>query len=128
MIRQIKETCLYVKDLDRSKAFYADKLGLPVISKVEHRHIFFRAGTSVLLCFIPEATQNDTSLPPHYGHGHLHLAFEVPLAEYESWKEKVEKAEISILQEHNWGKGLKSFYFNDPDGNLLEIVPEGLWG
>ncbi len=87
-IRQIKETCLYVTDLDRTEHFYCQQLGLPLISRVEGRHIFFRAGTSVLLCFIAEKTREDKELPPHYGTGQLHIAFEVTPEEYTSWKEK----------------------------------------
>jgi catechol 2,3-dioxygenase-like lactoylglutathione lyase family enzyme len=93
-IRQIKETCLYVTDLDRTTQFYHEGLGLPVIGRVEGRHVFFRAGTSVLLCFIADKTKEDQDLPPHYGSGHLHMAFEVTPADYETWKEKVRQAGI----------------------------------
>ncbi len=126
-ISKIKETCLYISDLDQSKLFYHQKLGFPLISMVAGRHIFFRAGASVLLCFIAEKTRVDKNLPPHYGQGHLHLAFEVSPAEYQSWKQKVIDAAIPIEHEQEWKNGLKSFYFRDPDGHLLEIVPEGIW-
>lgn len=58
-IKRIKETCLYVTDLDATTAFYAGKLGLPLLSKVPGRHVFFRAGETVLLCFIAGATQQE---------------------------------------------------------------------
>lgn len=124
---QIKETCLYVSDLETTKAFYSEKMGLETIGIVENRHVFFRAGTSVLLCFISEATRNDQKLPPHYGKGQMHLAFEVKVSEYESWLERVISQGIAIEHEHEWQKGLRSFYFRDPDNHLIEIVPEGLW-
>jgi catechol 2,3-dioxygenase-like lactoylglutathione lyase family enzyme len=127
-IRQIKETCLYVTDLDRTTRFYHDALGLPVIGRVEGRHVFFRAGTSVLLCFIASTTKEDQDLPPHYGSGHLHMAFEVAPTDYEIWKEKVGQAGIPIIHEAAWRGGHRSFYFHDPDGHVLEIVPEGMWG
>ncbi len=127
-IRQIKETCLYVEDLDRTQQFYQQQLGLPIIGRVEGRHIFFRAGTSVLLCFIAEKTKEDPELPPHFGYGTMHMAFEVSPDEYPSWHEKVRQAGISIIHEHEWKGGFRSFYFLDPDGHVLEIVPEGIWG
>ncbi|MBX9852938.1 MAG: VOC family protein [Cytophagaceae bacterium] len=127
MIRQIKETCLYVQDLERTKDFYHGKLGFDIIGHVKNRHIFFRAGTSVLLCFIPEATKAESSLPSHYATGHIHLAFEVNAGDYAGWKEKISKWNIEIIQEQAWQKGLHSFYFRDPDGHLLEIVPVGIW-
>ncbi|MDJ1501762.1 VOC family protein [Xanthocytophaga agilis] len=126
-IIQIKETCLYVTDLDRTKHFYHDLLGFPIISKVEGRHVFFRAGTSVLLCFISEKTKTDTHLPPHYGYGQLHLAFEAAPEEYEACKTKVLNVGIEIIHEETWSNGQTSFYFRDFDGHLLEIVPVGIW-
>jgi catechol 2,3-dioxygenase-like lactoylglutathione lyase family enzyme len=125
---QIKETCLYVSSLDATNAFYNEKLGLKVIGRVENRHIFFRAGSSVLLCFISETTRNDTKLPPHHGTGRLHLAFEVKAGEYERWKDRIEELGIPVEQEQHWPGSFRSFYFRDPDGHLLEIVQEGMWG
>ncbi|HEY8401351.1 MAG TPA: VOC family protein [Cytophagaceae bacterium] len=126
-IKQIKETSLYVKDLNETRKFYQGKLDLEIISEVKDRHIFFRAGTSALLCFIPETTQKESSLPSHFGHGHLHIAFEITPRDYSVWKEKVLNAGISIIHEQEWKNHLKSFYFRDPDEHLLEIVPEGIW-
>lgn len=126
-ISQIKETCLYISDLHKTENFYQDKLGLSVISKVDHRHIFFRAGQSVLLCFLPEVTKNEEQLPPHYAYGKQHIAFETTQEEYLGWKEKIKELEIPILHEQEWKGGLESFYFHDPDAHVLEIVPKGIW-
>jgi catechol 2,3-dioxygenase-like lactoylglutathione lyase family enzyme len=126
-IKQIKETCLYVKDLDRTTRFYHTLLGLEIISRVEGRHVFFRAGTSVLLCFMNEATRNEKNLPPHWGEGRLHMAFEVNLQDYEKWKAKLKQAGIEIIHEQSWKNELTSVYFHDPDGHVLEIVPPGIW-
>jgi len=126
-IIKIKETCLYTNDLELAKAFYHGKLGLPVIGMVKNRHVFFRAGGSVLLCFNPESTINDDKVPPHYAHGNQHLAFEVKPSKYQSWKDKLKELEILITHEHTWPNGKKSFYFNDPENNVLEIIEEGMW-
>jgi len=126
-ITQIKETALYIEDLDRTEAFYSQQLQLEVISKVERRHVFFRAGSSVLLCFIAEATKGDESLPPHFGKGNMHIAFEVPKEKYMEVKENIRSSNIAIEYEQQWNKNVESFYFRDPDGHLLEIVPTGMW-
>ncbi|TPE40647.1 VOC family protein [Pontibacter mangrovi] len=126
-IKKIKETCLYVQDLARSKDFYHHKLGFPVIGEVAGRHVFFRAGASVLLCFNPVASKVSKSLPPHFGSGQLHLAFEVEKEQYAPWKQKVRDLGIAIEQEFDWGGGYLSFYFRDPDEHLLEVVMEGMW-
>lgn len=126
-IRRIKETCIYVTDLQRTKEFYAGTLGLPLISLVEGRHVFFRAGESVLLCFMAEATKQEKELPPHGASGVIHFAFEVVREDYDAALQKLTTAGIPILHEHTWKGSLRSFYFHDPDGNLLEVIEEGLW-
>jgi catechol 2,3-dioxygenase-like lactoylglutathione lyase family enzyme len=124
---QIKETCLYVQDLERSRAFYEGKLGFQVIGEVEGRHIFFRVGSSVLLCFIAEVSRIPGHLPPHFGQGHLHVAFETDQEGYVAWKQKIKAAGIIVEQEYDWGRGFLSFYFRDPDEHLLEVVMAGMW-
>lgn len=125
---QIKETCLYVSDLDQTQGFYIGKMGLRLISRVDGRHIFFKVGSSVLLCFRPEVTREEATLPPHYAYGPQHIAFEVALSEYGRIKEQLEKKGIVITHVQPWAKGrFESFYFEDPDGHVLEIVPAGMW-
>lgn len=126
-ITHIKETCLYVTDLDKTSDFYHGKLGFPIIAKKVDRHIFFRVGQSVLLCFIAATTKDDTVLPPHFASGHQHLAFQVSKQEYEHHKSLLKTHKIEIIHEEKWSEGIKSFYFLDPDKHVLEIVPEGMW-
>ncbi len=126
-IARIKETCIYVTNLQRTKEFFADQLGLPLISLVEGRHVFFRAGDSVLLCFIAEQTLKEKELPVHGAHGRVHFAFEVVQKEYEAALQQVKDAGITILHKHVWKNGQCSFYFHDPDKNLVEVIEEGLW-
>lgn len=126
-LKRIKETSLYVGSLERTREFYATRLGLPVIGFAEGRHVFFRVGESVLLCFDPETTRRETRLPAHYGSGWIHLAFEVSPDAYEDWKNKIKKAGVKILAEETWSNDLRSFYFRDPDGHLLEIAQESIW-
>jgi catechol 2,3-dioxygenase-like lactoylglutathione lyase family enzyme len=126
-ILSIKETCIYVKDLQRTRDFYTKKLGLPLISLVENRHVFFRAGNSVLLCFIARQTEKETELPPHGASGSVHFALEVSREEYPLALSAIKNAGVEILHEHSWKNHLRSFYFHDPDQNLVEIIEQGLW-
>ncbi|MEK6476989.1 VOC family protein [Catalinimonas sp. 4WD22] len=126
-ILQIKENCLYVSDLLRTRHFYKEVIGLELISFVEGRHVFFRAGRSVLLCFLPEVTKQEETLPPHFAYGQQHLAFEVSQSEYEEWKKKLTDQNIKIVHEQHWKENLYSFYFYDPDQHVLEIIPPGIW-
>lgn len=125
---KIKETCLYVNDLEQARIFYGEVLGLPEISYVPGKHLFLRAGESVLLLFNPEDSKNKKSPPPHFGGGHQHFAFEVRLADYQAAKTEIESKGISIIENVTWKSGKQSFYFQDPENNVLEIVPDsGIW-
>jgi catechol 2,3-dioxygenase-like lactoylglutathione lyase family enzyme len=126
-ISRIKETCIYVADLHATKDFYSYKLGLPLISLAEGRHVFFKAGDSVLLCFVADKTREEKDLPPHGATGSVHFAFEVTRADYNTALQNVEAKGITILHRHEWKDGLRSFYFHDPDQNLVEVIEEGLW-
>ncbi len=126
-ITKIKETCLYVNNLDKTQTFYHEILGFPIISRKNGRHIFFKVGTSVLLCFIADVTKNERMLPPHFAYGKQHLAFETSLADLNICKTALEKAQIPITHVQEWKNGLESFYFEDYEGNILELVPPGIW-
>lgn len=126
-IKSIKETCIYISDLNEAKKFYNQILGLPIIGEVEGKHVFFRAGSSVLLCFNPDDSRHKTSPPAHYAHGKYHFAFEVAAAQYQSHKDEIQSKGITITDVLLWKNGLESFYFEDPAGNVVEIVPEGVW-
>ena len=90
--------------------------------------IFFRAGSSVLLCFNPEDSKGKISPPGHYGVGKLHFAFEVSEADYFKTKQEIREKGIEITKEVLWQTGKESFYFEDPEGNVLEILPDsGIW-
>lgn len=120
----IKETCLYIHDLELARAFYHDQLGLPVIGYAEGKHIFFRAGRSVLLCFNPDDSRNKQHPPAHFGSGKQHFAFEVRAKDYEQSRKEITSKGIAIIDTLTWQSGRESFYFNDPEGNVLEIVPD----
>jgi catechol 2,3-dioxygenase-like lactoylglutathione lyase family enzyme len=125
---KIKETCFYVEDLEEAKRFYTEVLELPLISYVPGKHVFFRAGSSVLLCFNPNDSRYKDSPPAHFGAGKQHFAFEVQNSKYELVKNQLVDKGVKIIDEVTWKSGKKSFYFEDISGNVLEVVPEnGIW-
>ena len=54
--RKIVETCIYSSDLVKMKDFYIDILGLEFVSEEKDRHVFLKAGQSMLLIFNPNKT------------------------------------------------------------------------
>jgi catechol 2,3-dioxygenase-like lactoylglutathione lyase family enzyme len=123
----IKETCLYVEDLARSRSFYEGRLGLECFSFVPGSHVFFRAGHSVLLCFDPRSSATQQKLPGHHGAGELHYAFEVKRQDYDTWKQYLGEQGIPVEHEQDWPGGYRSVYFRDPDHHCVEIIEAGMW-
>jgi catechol 2,3-dioxygenase-like lactoylglutathione lyase family enzyme len=126
-ITGIKETCLYIRDLEGARKFYHERLEFPVIHYDPGKHIFFKVGRSVLLCFNPDDSREKESPPPHYAEGNQHLAFEVPETAYQKIYNDFKFKQIEIIATLTWKSGQESFYFLDPENNVLEIVPEGVW-
>jgi catechol-2,3-dioxygenase len=125
---KVKETCLYVNDLEKIKKFYHEVLELPIINYEPGKHIFFRLGSSVLLFFNPEDSRTKITPPSHFGGGKQHVAFEVSKSEYAAAKIEIKSKGIPLLDEVVWKSGEESFYFEDPEGNILEILPDkGIW-
>jgi catechol 2,3-dioxygenase-like lactoylglutathione lyase family enzyme len=125
-ISGILETVLYVADIDRAERFYTEVMSLPPIGKQAGRHVFFRVGSGVLLLFHAPATRQTKSVPPHGANGEIHVCFTVSPAQYGAWKERIRARGIPIEQETQWPQG-RSFYFRDPDGNLLELADADIW-
>jgi catechol 2,3-dioxygenase-like lactoylglutathione lyase family enzyme len=125
-ITGILETVLYVADVEQAERFYRDVMGLTQVGKEAGRHVFFRVGSGVLLLFRAEETRQSGSLPPHGADGEIHVCFTTSPAEYEPWKTRIRTHGIPILQETEWPRG-RSFYFRDPDGNLLELADADIW-
>jgi catechol-2,3-dioxygenase len=126
------ETALYVDDLARAARFYEDVLGLPALTSDKRFRAYDVGGRSVLLLFQRGATLATVRLPggtipPHDGHGPLHVAFAVPAEDLAAWTRRLEERGIAIEGRTIWPRGGESLYLRDPDGHLLEFATPGLW-
>jgi catechol 2,3-dioxygenase-like lactoylglutathione lyase family enzyme len=126
------ETALYVDDLDRARAFYQDALGLRPMNSDARFLALDVGGRSVLLLFHRGATLETVHLPggtipPHDGHGPLHIAFAVTADALPEWERRLTEQGVSIEARTAWPRGGHSIYFRDPDNHLLELVTPGVW-
>lgn len=64
--------------------------------------VFFRAGSSVLLCFNAALSGEQVGLPRHFGAGELHFAFETSREHYDAWRAFVADAGIVIEHDRVW--------------------------
>jgi len=125
-VKKVVETGVYVADLDAAREFYTKVLGLELFSEQANRHVFLKAGKSMLLLFRPEATLQEKRLPPHGAEGVQHFAFEVDPGDYESWKTRLAENHVLIEKEVDWGRS-RSVYFRDPANNVVELITSGNW-
>jgi catechol 2,3-dioxygenase-like lactoylglutathione lyase family enzyme len=126
------ETALYVDDLARAVVFYRDILGLAALNQDTRFAAFDVGGRSVLLLFKRGATLETVHLPggtipPHDGHGPLHIAFAVTADELQAWEARLAEQGVAIEARTAWPRGGHSIYFRDPDDHLLELVTPGVW-
>ena len=131
-VRGILETSLYVADLERSAAFYQRLFGFSDLIREERMCALNVVDRHVLLLFkvggSTEPTETpDGTIPPHDGHGTLHIAFAIATEEMDDWRERLHEQGITIESEMHTERGGHSIYFRDPDGHLLEFVPPHLW-
>lgn len=126
------ETALYVADLARARAFYADVLGCTPMLDTPRLLALSVAGRSVLLLFQRGAT--DAALPTpgglvpgHGSSGVQHLAFAVAADALPGWTARLAAAGVAVESRVRWPRGGESLYVRDPDGHSVELVTPGLW-
>lgn len=129
----IVESALYVADLKRSSDFYTRLFEFPQILEEPGRLVALGvAGKQVLLLFREGAstTPHPTPgglIPPHNGHGHLHLAFSIQATELSAWEQRLAESGVSLESRVTCPGGGVSLYFRDPDHHLVELITPGCW-
>ena len=125
----IFETVLYYaagQDVEVGR-FYEDVLGLRAVSR-SPANLAFRLGDGLLLLFdAGETLARDDVDMRHGASGRIHTCFSASAAEYDRWKQYLPDQGVPILREITWSNGVRSFYFDDPAGNLIEIANGDLW-
>jgi len=132
VLQDLKETCLYVDDMDRAKAFYQKVMGLMPLVEDSRFCAFDVAAKHVLLIFVRGASMEGSELPggtipPHDGSGPIHAGFAVDTDELTAWESHLAAHGVDILSRVSWPRGGRSVYFRDPDGHLLELLTPGVW-
>jgi catechol 2,3-dioxygenase-like lactoylglutathione lyase family enzyme len=121
----VLETVLYheAEQTEEMERFYGEVLGLRRLGG----GLNFRLGAGVLLLFDAAESSVQETPPPHGARGPVHICFLAPAEEYEGWKEHLAEHGVATLEERTWASGVRSFYFRDPAGNVLEIAEGDLW-
>lgn len=130
-LQGILETALYVEDLDASEKWYRELFGWDVLLSDERMRALKINATQILLLFkIGGSTTGEKTpggfIPPHDGHGQLHLAFAIEKKDVAAWRKYLQKSGIAIESEVDANDG-HSIYFRDLDGHAIELGTAGLW-
>ena len=148
----VNHVALVCKDMARTVDFYTNVLGMPLIKTLEipggGQHFFFDCGNgdSVAFFWFPNAPEaqpgiSSAAVMPGSGdiasaHGSMnHLAFDVPADKFDSYVDKLrakgievspvlnhDDSERTVTDELHDGVFVRSVYFRDPDGILLEFA------
>jgi catechol 2,3-dioxygenase-like lactoylglutathione lyase family enzyme len=119
MFNKLFAICILVDNFEKSFDFYKNKLGLEVNSSEGEFADFKLVGTSLAIFGKSEAT---AMFPKKYmkSGGGIVIAYQVNSLNDEV--ERLKKIDVEIFEgpkETAWGQ--KVAYFNDPDGNILEV-------
>jgi catechol 2,3-dioxygenase len=126
----IAELGLRVTDLPRAVAFYQEVLGLEIIRS--YPTIVFlkvgdldsslgRGGHPQLLVLFDRKVKLDIALTTVD-----HFAFEISLAQYPTERERLRQMGLELTEriwqdEYAWLRA-RSVFFDDPDGNTIELI------
>lgn len=116
---QLGHAHLKVRDLERAVEFYTRFFGLSVTERLDGQYVFL-SGNSMHHQLALQKISEDAKGPDPASVGLYHLAFEVPDREslIEAYR-ALRRADIPVRAiDHGISQAL---YFDDPDGNGLEI-------
>ena len=124
-VKGFSEIVLIVKDISNSKKFYEDIVGLEIESS-DKEWVWFYVGDRkrnqrLAIHKGKLLFEEKSHLPEGKRWGQIHFAFEVARDNLETAIEKVKSKDVEIYGpvDFKWMKA-KSYYFYDPDGNLIE--------
>ncbi len=109
----VDHVVLHVSDVQRSKKFYTEILGMSVYRQ-EDEQVFLHAGHQVLALFKKQGEEPLTT-----GSDLNHLAFNVATGTYETLKAELEKNGVAVSGRPGEERCI---YFRDPDGHRLQLM------
>ena len=121
-IKRVGHLVLRVKDVERSRRFFEEILGFPVVAKNERGMVFFSTDVEDnhhMLAIMP--AKEGAPMPTPDQVGMQHVSFELgSFAELQDAYRLFREKGVEI--DHTIFHGVtKSVYFYDPDGNRLEV-------
>ena len=121
-VQSLGHVVLKVQSIERSESFYAQMLGIPVITRISHPlpMTFFSLGNHHDLAIV--AVGEHAPAPDPTATGLAHVAFKIEGADeqFSSMKADLDARGVPILYEADRAF-TKSVHLLDPDGNEVEL-------
>ncbi len=121
-IQSLGHVVLNVTDRQRSEHFYSDLLGLPVVARFDEQGMkmaFFSLGNHHDLAISEVGAVSTTATTDGPGLNHVAFCIGDNLDQLKEAKVHLEAAGIKLMPiDHDV---TKSLYFDDPDGNSIEV-------
>jgi catechol 2,3-dioxygenase len=127
-VLHLAEIVLWVRDMDRSLAFYRDLFGLTVLSPPELPNRFLRAGPGEgpvpeMIVLVPHPDPSGAFPAERPLRTLHHMAFNVAADGYDDLLQRCREAGLQVRGGiHPVLKGVRTFYVDDPDGNEVECI------
>ncbi len=122
-LRGIDVVVLFVADLNRSKAFYRETLGLPMRHEDQNSAFFALEGASLLLlglAAVHDLLPDETTVSPHPAGASSQLVASVDDVDT-VYADLLAKGVTFVAEPVDRWWGLRTAHFKDPDGNIWEI-------
>lgn len=123
----ILETVVYctTENEEKTRRFYREVLRLEPVREGSGAH---RVGSGLFLLFNADESSVQDSPPAHgSADARVHTCFLARPDDYEAWKERLASHGVEVTEEIEWDAGSRSFYFEDPAGNVVEIAEADMW-
>jgi catechol 2,3-dioxygenase-like lactoylglutathione lyase family enzyme len=127
-LHAISEICLLVQDLDKSIAFYTEKLGFTVRRRAQGFAAFDSAGVSLVVwqaSYVPDEPRVLARSPGRSDHRAC-ISVRLPsTTDVDRWYETLSAMDVAFQRspaDYPWGA--RSCYFADPDNILWELYTD----
>lgn len=121
-VQSLGHVVLKVTDLERAEKFYAGLLGMPVCARLDEQGMnmtFFSLGNHHDLAICEVSGEDSPAGDRAAGLHHVAFCIGTELDELKEAKKHLESSGIELHPVDH--EVTKSLYFNDPDGNMVEL-------
>ena len=123
----VVEIVLMVQDVEKSRQFYADTLGLKVISPDFGGPVFLRvgeegAGVPNQIVLVPRPAEAPALPAEGWQRNVHHIGLEIPRDSIEATTQELKSRGLQVRTGEHPFLPVEAIYIDDPDGNEVELV------